>query len=401
MLFTLEALEAKHGDCLILHYGDPNKPKAILVDGGPRGVYAKRLAPRLQQLSQTRSDGRPCELRLIVISHVDDDHIRGILDLTQEMLDAEENNAPKPADVLGLWHNSFEDQVTRASAIATEVRSTVILASTDGPLPGHITKRLGADTRLLLASIPQGRKLAADARRLRIKQNGGFEGGLIVAPRGGTLSKRLEPDLEITVVCPRQEQLDALQNDWANWVKEQRKSGKLKPAEAMEAAAAAFLDRSVYNLSSIVLLVRSGNCSMLLTGDARGDYVLEALHESGLKQPGEPFEIDLLKVPHHGSWRNLADEFFAEVVAKHYVISANGQHDNPDEEAVRSLLRSRPKGRYAVYLTNRLHFKTGEVLRAAKLLEEKGQSNIVVDYRDPGKKVPGVVVNLGRSKLKR
>jgi len=51
MLFTLEALQAKHGDSLLLHYGKPKAPKLIVIDGGPAGVYKASLRPRLAELS--------------------------------------------------------------------------------------------------------------------------------------------------------------------------------------------------------------------------------------------------------------------------------------------------------------------------------------------------------------
>ena len=55
MLFTLEALQAKHGDSLILHYGKPKSPKMIVIDGGPAGVYKESLRPRLEELKTSRS----------------------------------------------------------------------------------------------------------------------------------------------------------------------------------------------------------------------------------------------------------------------------------------------------------------------------------------------------------
>lgn len=39
MLFTLEALKAKHGDALILYCGTIKSPKLIVIDGGLGGVY--------------------------------------------------------------------------------------------------------------------------------------------------------------------------------------------------------------------------------------------------------------------------------------------------------------------------------------------------------------------------
>ena len=40
MIFTLEALEAKHGDSLLLHYGTKKSPQLIVIDGGPQDSAA-------------------------------------------------------------------------------------------------------------------------------------------------------------------------------------------------------------------------------------------------------------------------------------------------------------------------------------------------------------------------
>ena len=52
MIFTLEALEAEQGDSLILHYGRTDRPRFIIIDGGPDGVYESSLRPRLEELQQ-------------------------------------------------------------------------------------------------------------------------------------------------------------------------------------------------------------------------------------------------------------------------------------------------------------------------------------------------------------
>ena len=89
-------------------------------------------------------------------------------------------------------------------------------------------------------------------------------------------------------------------------------------------------DKSVPNLSSIQLLVTGSGKTLLLTGDGRGDHLLEALNEAGLLDEDGAIEVDLLKVPHHGSDRNVTRRFFEQVRARTYVISANGKHGNPD-----------------------------------------------------------------------
>src|SRR4029077_11757707 len=109
--------------------------------------------------------------------------------------------------------------------------------------------------------------------------------------------------LDVTVVGPMDDQLKALKTAWA-------KAPKAKVADLAD-----YLDSSTANLSSIVCLVtyRSAGApdrKILLTGDARGDHALDGLHRYGLIQGNGPLALDLLKVPHHGSDRDVAQDFF-------------------------------------------------------------------------------------------
>jgi hypothetical protein len=70
--------------------------------------------------------------------------------------------------------------------------------------------------------------------------------------------------------------------------------------------------------------------------------------------PGDSsrIEVDVLKVPHHGSANNLADEFFERIVAKHYVFSGNGEHGNPEREALEMLRKARGENDdFTIHLT--------------------------------------------------
>ena len=83
-IFTLEALEAAHGDSLLLHYGSTAKPRLIVIDGGPKDIFKKSLSPRLKAIRQARGGGS-LEVRMIMVSHIDDDHITGVIDLANEL----------------------------------------------------------------------------------------------------------------------------------------------------------------------------------------------------------------------------------------------------------------------------------------------------------------------------
>jgi hypothetical protein len=71
-----------------------------------------------------------------------------------------------------------------------------------------------------------------------------------------------------------------------------------------------------------------------LTGDARADQVLEGMGEAGVLDPAGRRHVSILKMPHHGSIRNVSPEFLAAVTADSYVISADGRYGNPDYETL-------------------------------------------------------------------
>ena len=46
----------------------------------------------------------------------------------------------------------------------------------------------------------------------------------------------------------------------------------------------------------------------------------------------------MLKLPHHGSDRNVTKTFFKKVTADHYIACANGKDGNPDLSTLRWLV---------------------------------------------------------------
>jgi beta-lactamase superfamily II metal-dependent hydrolase len=123
-----------------------------------------------------------------------------------------------------------------------------------------------------------------------------------------------------------------LQEEWEKWLQKQKKAAALPAEEAK--AAARDLDMSVPNLSSIMLLVEAEGKTVLLTGDGRGDHLLEGLQQSKLLNKEGIFHVDVFKLPHHGSARNIAPELFERITADTYVICANGKYDNPSDARV-------------------------------------------------------------------
>ncbi|MFF7311490.1 MBL fold metallo-hydrolase [Streptomyces sp. NPDC008137] len=356
-MYTFDFLDARHGDCFLVRWGAPDE-RVMLVDGGPTGVYRATLRGRLQQLGTAGGDGPP-HLDVVCLSHVDDDHAGGLVRLFREMRQAQQDGDAPPYAVDALWFNSVEELVDkRAPGLSASVRPLLERAATDAAFG---------------ASYQQGRDIRNAASALHLDGN---------TPFGGPLTEGAEAtlaDLDVTVVAPDEAALEELEERWR----------KAKQRGDPDVITAAYSDSSVQNLSSIVLLLRHDGRTALLTGDARGDHVLTGLRDLGLLDDSEPLHVDLLKLPHHGSDRNVEAGFFEQVRADHYVVSADGvRHHHPNEDTLRWLVESRaPDDEYVVHLTNHIPFAEEELTRLSE-----GRA-FGVDVREPAEQA--LVVTIG------
>lgn len=360
MIFSLDLLRARKGDCFLLHFGSKDVPGLVMIDGGPKAVYQPYLKKRLLQVRTARrlTDEQPLPVDLAMVSHVDDDHIQGLLDLTRDEIVAIEAHQPRLLSVQSFWHNSFDAIIDHEpEGLVATLKSHFGEAAITGQLSdderGEVEEDSSEDPEVVLsslkvlASIEQGFRLHQDAERLGFPRNPEFDGKLIVA-RANAKAKDIAQGFKLTVVGPMEPDLRALHARHVKWLADLKKKGKSVPQ-----ALAAYVDRSIPNLSSIVALAEFGGKRMLLTGDARGDKIVEGLQLVGLLGPGKDstMHVDVLKVPHHGSANNLERDFFRRITATHYVFSGNGEHGNPEREALEMLLSSQGSGNYTMHFT--------------------------------------------------
>jgi hypothetical protein len=287
-----------------------------------------------------------------MVSHMDDDHVRGIVDFTKELRDADDNGEIAPFSVQDFWFNTFDDiigniEVPRLAAVASVA-----------DLVGAAPELAGADhdVQAVLASTGQGRTLRGDAEQLAINVNrpfaplNGGTGGRLV--RGDVDETRVELDglPIIHVLHPNQQRLLEMQKKWDEDLQRALDAGD----DSIILATLSDRDTSPFNLASIVCVVEFGGRRILLTGDARDDDILTGLKSAGMLDGDGKAHFDLLKVPHHGSDRNVSTDFFRDITADHYVISGNGEHHNPDRATLVMLsMATRGRDDFTVYLTNR------------------------------------------------
>jgi beta-lactamase superfamily II metal-dependent hydrolase len=351
----------------------------VLVDGGMRSSFNEHVAPELTGLDK---------LDLVYVSHIDRDHISGVLQLMQDLLDwrvfdfqhdsgndhVKEPRHPRPPAVERLWHNAFHDQVEdNAGAIEDALAASAAILEGAAELSG--AARLQRD---VATSIKEGIELSkrVDPKLLGIPVNREFGDKLAMV--------RDEPQridvgsIQFTVIGPFEEDLEKLRKDWNKWVAEngpeikrlrekmERDAARLATGDvgefrdavverALELAASeasGLGDRNsvtVPNLASLMLLAKEDGKRVLLTGDGSHVDILKGLEAAGELDGDGRMHVDVLKIQHHGSEHNIDEDFCKRVTADHYVWCANGDDENPDERAVQAVLDARAGESYKLW----------------------------------------------------
>lgn len=325
-MLNIHALQARFGDCLLLEAGGSAK-RFVLIDGGPPDTFADDLEPTLKTLV-----GVGKALDLVVLSHVDNDHVIGLLDLFAALQESHTNRDEKPLVRVGrLWHNSFGRTIDPNGEILQRLQVLLNVSGTAG-----VAMPLSADA---FFGIREGYRLRTLAAQLSLPINADFEEDTITvetAPKAVVLG-----ELRLRVVGPTKGNLEALREEWLQWLEKNEQRILRDPGTAANS------DRSIPNLSSIVLLAEVGGKTALLTGDARGDHIEQGLQQAGLSRNGR-FHVNLFKLQHHGSDRNVVASFFERITADTYLVSADGRYDNPDYHTLKWIVQAAKKQNRAI-----------------------------------------------------
>jgi len=358
-LLKLIVVQAQFGDCLLLQSSSDRECTQVLIDGGTIQTYESDLKSTIEGFPKGER-----KLDLVVLSHIDNDHVLGLLDLFEDIKKSRDSKKDEIIKVETLWHNSFSDivgeQRKHGLLINDQLLSMQFSAVSLNSNKIH-TPVIGA-----LKGVGEGRDLRKLAQSLHIPINRQFGEDLIVARDKNTSTK--VGNIKFTILGPTLKNLDKLRELWNDWLRKHAKS--LVTASDFQALQA--LDASIANLSSIMFIAESEGKKILFTGDGLGDDAVDVLSERKLLDSEGGYHVDVLKVPHHGSERNASPEFFNTVTADAYVISANGRYDNPSLETLKWIIESKRKNNKTIniFLTN-ITNNTDKILQ--KYDEEKFQ----------------------------
>ena len=387
----IKIFQSDKGDCLLVSAQSRGKTFNVLVDGGMKQSFSKHVAPDLHKLREANQ-----RLDVVYVSHIDQDHISGVLQLFDDIKDwtvhefqKANGNAnhktpkvPLPPEIGAVWHNSFHEQLEdNAGPIEDMLAATAsILSASHDPE----TVRLAAEVQDLANSKGDAIQLSRriGQAQLNIPVNPEFGAKLMCIKDGMPGAIGVGP-LSFTVIGPSAEDLDTLREEWDAWLRisttkeqlrrmrrraasderdligasadefrevlhedaeELRKAMTRTPAGALDTAFRLGVRRNVTvpNLASLMFLVEEGNKKVLLTGDGHSDDILKGLRRHRrLPEAGGGLHVDVLKVQRHGSEHNLDEQFCRSITADNYIFCGNGEHENPNLRVVDAILDSR------------------------------------------------------------
>jgi len=303
---SIYVLPALRGDCLWVECTrDAGPPWRLLVDGGMAGTW-----PVLRKHIAGLAQGMPLHIDLAVVSHIDSDHIGGMLQLFA---------STDPKLTFGdIWFNGLpqlpEAGSARSRSVAEGERLVDLLGGQGGGAPLPWNARFGR-----AAAMTSG--------------DGAYQE--IAYPDGPTL----------TLLSPTPKRLEALRKVWTSeLLLLQRGDPGEPPSAALRlplddlgalAAMQTTPDHSPANGSSIAFLLEYAGRSCLLGADAFSPVLGTALTSLANARDGRPIDIDVFKLPHHCSKGNVTASLLGVVPARHYVVSTNGDRFNhPDDIAL-------------------------------------------------------------------
>ena len=285
---VIEILQAGTGDSIWVSHNKKN----IVIDGG-KSTAAIRA--RYDKMPQDEI------IDLLVVTHIDSDHIAGIIALVKHMKENGETHRLKQ-----VWFNFPKNEETDEYSVGEGNELTSFLLEIDGLCWNNNTSEL------------LGSMIEVGEIRLHV-----------LAPDHDVANeyKPKEPD-----------ELGVRLDDWHNDLR-----------TLIDNVDDDDIDEGGPNSQSIIILAECEGKKLLLPGDSTPEELCDALQYYN-KINGAPLELDFMKLPHHGSTRNVTKNILDEVTCSNFIISTkkNEKYYFPNKETIAKLIRYRERADKAV-----------------------------------------------------
>jgi beta-lactamase superfamily II metal-dependent hydrolase len=355
----IEMFPAENGDSFLIRL---DNKKNILVDMGYIDTYKMYIKNRLMDLKKENQ----C-IDLLIITHIDEDHIEGAIEFLRENGNAEN---PNIIEIKEIWYNSYRHMQFEKEKVASISRfekncleeiklenSRVCRTETKENVP---------------VSAKQGSTLAGYLYGLgyvNTRWNASFNDKSVNVDNKNEI---ILGDIKIYILSPDTKKLSELEKLWFENLLKIDIGFSISNEEVFDDAYEMYIknlktvidvdeskdisygskdfymlmgkvikqkekDRSKSNGASISFILEYKGKKLLFLADSHEDIILNNLER--YKNSGKSLEFDVVKVAHHGSLKNNF-RWIEQIKAKRYLISTNGKkHDHPNIEVLVKILQ--------------------------------------------------------------
>jgi len=306
-------LKAINGDSIHINVLYDGIERNILIDGGMQATYqqkgskGKPVDGELKTLvNSIKAKGQFIDL--LVITHIDEDHIGGILSWFEDDFEAHKL-------IKEIWFNSGE------------LMANTLNKPKNIDMEHPLNRSQGEET-----SLPQGILFS------ELLKKAGVSPKILIEQ--GKLYKRF--GLEFRILSPNRKCLNRLLTQWKKKdtsIQTHTSKNDYDISLKEHIRTDVFSEDSrLPNATSIAFLLSYKNKNMLFLGDSLPSVVVD-----GLKIFNDvftyPIPLEFVKISHHGSSGNTNSELLQKIQSNNYVISTNGNiHHHPHKKLLARLI---------------------------------------------------------------
>ncbi|OMP74735.1 ComEC/Rec2 family competence protein [[Flexibacter] sp. ATCC 35208] len=316
-MLKVSFLEALNGDCILIKLIPKDAAmKNILIDGGVSATYMTKGPKGKPEdgalkllINQLRSENQ--KIDLLILTHIDDDHINGILRWFEDDPDAH--------TMIGeVWFNS--------GAMVAKY-----LEKEENP---DLEAPISLPTDSTFTSAKQGVKFGQ-----YIEQKGIWRKNIII--QGSDIEWE---NAKFEFLSPNNDKLNYLLKFW-----KMTDPGLNTSSSSDYHHSIQYLiendsfeeDQRAPNGSSIAFILNYEGRRYLFLGDSQPSVVIEGLKQRQITVQA-PLFVEFVKLSHHGSKGNTNKELLSLIDSNKYIISTNGNiHGHPDKQLLARLIKEK------------------------------------------------------------
>lgn len=297
-MLNIKVLKALNGDCIIISYGEKEKHN-ILIDGGQGRTGFRQLCTYVDNEKKAGN-----KIDLLILTHIDSDHIDGILRLlSQKTFDF--------SLIDEMWFD-FGKGLNDLFGINDRSHQVTLYANST-----EISWKQGADMEEIIQEKGIRRRIVTKLEQFSIS---------------GASVTILSPSKEVLKKFCRQDKKEKKATTEIAYRDDYQKSIVELNQKEFERKI------SLTNKSSIACLFQFKELRILLLGDSDPEGIVESLMELGYSKNNK-LKVEFCKIAHHASRHNTSNELIQILDCSNYIISTQQTNDGrPSKECLSRII---------------------------------------------------------------